>query len=308
MPAEGVPPSATGESLPLLSFEELIANVNWLVQHAPIERVKLTGGEPLVRPGLADLVSRLTRIPSIREVSMTTNGSRLARMAEALKTAGLARVNVSLDSLDPQRFAELSRGGRLEDTLEGIDGAIAAGLVPLKVNAVLQRSTWRLDVPRLLDLAAELGLEIRFIELMRTGTERAWCDSEFVSVREVMARLALESTAVALDTPVALPARQTAMQWKGALLKVGWIAPRSRPFCASCERLRMDSRGRVRRCLMDSETFDLASSRRALGYESRHEGRSEGDEAVAEAFHAFIAAKHFPGKMDSESAMSQIGG
>jgi cyclic pyranopterin phosphate synthase len=313
MPAEGPAALASGKSsgklVPLLPFEELVASVNWLVLHTHIDRVKLTGGEPLMRAGLADLISQLALNPRIREISMTTNGSLLARKAEALKAAGLARVNVSLDSLNPQRFAELSRGGRLEDTLAGIDAAIAAGLLPLKLNAVLQRSTWRQEVPRLLDYAAERGAEMRFIELMRTGTERAWSDSEFVSVAEVKSWLASsgcdsgcasQPAAFETRTSVALPARMVAMQWKGTSLKVGWIGPRSTPFCGTCERLRIDARGQVRRCLMDSETFDLAGLRRAQ--------KNGAEEAVTEAFRAYMTHKHLPLAMDSESAMSQIGG
>jgi cyclic pyranopterin phosphate synthase len=280
MPASGLHKDPGVESL---SLEQLAENVGWLMQHAPVERVKLTGGKPLMRPGLEALISMLARIAGVREISMTTNGSLLPRRAAALKAAGLARVNVSLDSLDPERFGELSRGARLERTREGVDAAIAAGLVPLKLNAVLQRSTWRDDVPPLLDFAAARNLEIRFIELMRTGTERAWCDSEYVSVEEVKGWLAPQTSAVAIAAPATLPTRYTAMLWKGSLLKVGWIAPRSRPFCASCERLRMDSRGRVRRCLMNSETLDLAVLRRMQGHQ-----------AAAEAFHAYMADKHVP--------------
>ncbi len=286
------PFSRDGESLPLGQLAEI---VGWLMRHAPIDRIKLTGGEPLMHPGLEELISRLARINGVREISMTTNGSLLSKRAAALKSAGLARVNVSLDSLDPERFAQLSRGAHLEHTLKGIDAAIAAGLLPLKLNTVLQRSTWKRDVPQLLDFAAERGAEIRFIELMRTGTERSWCESEFVSVEEVKTGLRLEMAEV--STPLALPARQTSVLWKGSHLKVGWIPPRSNPFCGSCERLRVDSRGRVRRCLMDAKTFDLATLLRLSG-----------DQAAELAFHAYMAGKHSPAKMDSESAMNQIGG
>jgi cyclic pyranopterin phosphate synthase len=293
MPAKGLAQDAGCDPLP---FEQLTENIGWLMEYVPIERVKLTGGEPLLRSGVEALISSLVRIAGVREISMTTNGSLLPRRAEALRAAGLARVNISLDSLDPQRFAELSRGARLERTLAGIDAATAAGLGPIKLNAVLHRTTWKLDIPALLDFAAGHGFEIRFIELMRMGTERAWCDSEYVSVEEVQEWLAAQTTAVSMATPAALPARYTAINWRGVCLKVGWIAPRSHPFCASCERLRMDSRGRIRRCLMDSEILDLATLRRIRGH------------AAAEAFRAYIGGKHIPLEMGSESAMSQIGG
>jgi cyclic pyranopterin phosphate synthase len=293
MPPNGLHRTSSGGPL---SFDELIENVRWLVRHAPIERVKLTGGEPLVRPGLEELISGLAEIEGIREISMTTNGSLLPGRACALKAAGVARVNVSLDSVDPTRFSELSRGARLEHTIAGIHAAVEAGLLPIKLNAVLLRSTWMYDVPLLLDLASELGLEIRFIELMRTGTERAWCESEMVAAEEVKAWIASQTTMAELETPLAAPALQTAIQWKGSALKVGWIAPRSTPFCASCERLRMDSRGRLRRCLMDPATLEVAKLR-----------RSE-EHMAAEAFHTYMAGKHAPLAMDCDSGMNQIGG
>src|SRR6266702_905619 len=280
-----------------LSLEELAENVEWLVRHSPIERVKITGGEPLMRSGLEELVSRIARIESIREISMTTNGSLLPQRAHALKAAGLARVNVSLDSVDPQRFYDLSRGARLHYTISGINAAIEAGLTPLKLKAVLQSSTWIHEVPLLLDLAAERGGETRIIELMCTGTERAWCESEIVSVEEVKAWIATQTSIIASGSPLAAPAYQTTIQWKGTALKVGWIAPRSNPFCDACERLRMDSRGRLRRCLMDPVTFDLTQFRPI-----------QGNLAAVEAFESYMAEKRPPRAMDSESSMKQVGG
>ncbi len=295
MPPKGLH-RAPGHSQPL-SLHDLAENVRWLTRLAPIERIKITGGEPMVRAGLEELIANLASIEGIREISMTTNGSLLPGRAHLLKAAGLARVNVSLDSVDPARFTEVSRGARLENTIAGIHAALDAGLRPLKLNAVLQRSTWMYDVPPLLDLAAAHGLEIRFIELMRTGTERAWCESEMVSVEEVKAWLASQATLAALETPLSAPAQQTVLRWKGTALKVGWIAPRSNPFCASCERLRMDSRGRIRRCLMDPVTLDVAKLR----------SMEEHIDASA-AFRTYIAEKRPPLAMDCESAMNQIGG
>jgi cyclic pyranopterin phosphate synthase len=279
-----------------LSIAELAESVAWLRQFTPIEVVKLTGGEPLLRAGLTELISRLVAVEGIREVSMTTNGSLLPEWAGRLKAAGLARVNISLDSVDPSRFSEVSRGARLENTIAGIHAAIRSGLSPVKLNAVLQRSTWRQDVPLLLDLAAKHGLEIRFIELMRMGSERAWCESEMVSVEEVMGWLATRSPLTEVDTPASAPARQVLLHWNGIALRVGWIAPRSRPFCDACERLRMDSRGRLRRCLMDPVTLDLPKLRKQTLA------------AALEEFRAYMAGKQPPPAMDSNTTMNQIGG
>lgn len=292
MPAEGV---ATVARHNLLPFEDMVKLVQWLVAHSGIDRVRLTGGEPLARPRIARLVANLAAVAGIREVSLTTNGSLLPRMAWSLKVAGLRRVNISLDSLDEQRFAEVTRGGRLQSTLNGIAAAQEAGLTPIKLNTVLRRSTWKQEVPSLLDYAALTGFEIRFIELMRTGTERAWCDTEFVSVDEVCNSLGAEIDS--LEEQSRGSARRTIMNWHGALIPVGWITPRSHPFCSQCDRLRMDARGRLRRCLMDPEQLDLASLVNRM------------DENAAECnFNSYISGKVPPIAMDNVLAMSQIGG
>jgi cyclic pyranopterin phosphate synthase len=292
IPPEGVPKVAHTE---LVSLERLAELVSWLADETGINRVRLTGGEPLVRRGVVDLVTRLSTISQIREVTLTTNGSLLAGMAENLKAAGLKRVNISLDSLDPDRFAKITRGGELRKTLEGIDAAIAAGLSPVKLNAVLQRSTWKQDVPQLLDFAADKGLEIRFIELMRTGTGREWCDSEFISAREVCEGTHIESSSRA--TVPNSSAQQTVIAWRGEPLMVGWITPRSHPFCDKCERLRMDAQGKLRRCLMDPTTLDLHSIL-----------ANEGDFVAQNEFREFLAGKRPPLAMDNIIPMSQVGG
>jgi cyclic pyranopterin phosphate synthase len=292
MPPEGVTKVAHDDLLPL---EALSGMVGWLAAHTEISRVRLTGGEPLVRRGICDLIREIKAFPSIHEVSLTTNGSLLPRMAEEVKAAGVSRVNISLDSLDAEHFAQVTRGGDLKRTLAGIEAARNAGLTPIKLNAVLQRSTWKQEVPVLLDYAAETGFEIRFIELMRMGTERAWCGSEYISVDEVCEGLNAEF--VTVDEGRHAPAQRTTVNWRGTTLTVGWITPRSHPFCASCERLRLDARGQLRRCLMDQTTLDLP---RVLG-------TVENDAALRE-FQAYMAGKHPPALMDSPFAMSQIGG
>jgi cyclic pyranopterin phosphate synthase len=292
MPQEGVAKVAHHDLLPL---ESLVEQVRWIVAHSGIERVRLTGGEPLMRSGIEHLISGLAAIEGIREVSLTTNGSLLPRMAWELKAAGLGRVNVSLDSLDKERFAEVTRGASLQSTLAGIAAAWEAGLAPIKLNTVLRRSTWRLEVPSLLDYAAQTGFEIRFIELMRTGTEREWCEAEFVSVDEVCEGLGVEISQIEEQTRAS--ARRTLVNWNGTRIVVGWITPRSHPFCSRCDRLRMDARGQIRRCLMDPAQLDL----------SRVLSSMDGSAARRE-FDFYIAGKVPPRAMDSALAMSQIGG
>jgi len=292
MPEQGVAILAHDD---LLSLEEMARHVTWLSSHAGICSVKLTGGEPLVRKGITSLIQQLAALPAIHEVSLTTNGSLLASMAEGLKTAGLKRVNISLDSLDPQRFAEITRGGNLQHCLDGITLAEQVGLTPIKLNTVLQRSTWKQEMPALLDYAASIGAEIRFIELMRMGTEREWCNSEFVSIDEVRDQLGAEI--VLEDHPGPAPAQRTLARWRGSMVNVGWITPRSHPFCERCERLRMDARGLLRRCLMDTSTLDLPHLLSTMDTPS-----------ARSTFDRYIAGKKQPQAMESPFAMSQIGG
>ena len=294
MPAEGVAKAPHSE---LLSLEQLGDTVAFLVERAGVERVKLTGGEPLVRAGIEGLIRRIAAMPKVREVSLTSNASLLLHMAAPLKQAGLQRVNISLDSLDPQRFTELTRGGRLADALGGIQAARLAGLLPIKLNAVLQRSGWERDVPRLLDFSAENDFELRFIELMRTGTEREWCASEFISADVVQDWLAQQTAVASAEGPAEAPAKRTEVNWRGKKVAVGWITPRSHPFCDRCERIRLDARGRLRRCLMDPQFMELGSIL-----------QQKGEAGAADAFAAYLSGKHAPKTMESTSAMNLIGG
>jgi cyclic pyranopterin phosphate synthase len=294
MPAEGVPKALHSE---MLSLEQLGDTVAFLVAQAGLERVKLTGGEPLVRTGIESLIQRVAAMPGVNEVSLTSNASLLGRMAERLKAAGVQRVNISLDSLDPQRFAEVTRGGKLAEALAGIRAAQQAGLLPIKLNAVLQRSCWEQDVPRLLDFAAENDFELRFIELMRTGTEREWCASEYVPADTVLQWLERNAPVESAEGPAGAPAKLTEVNWRGRPVVVGWITPRSHPFCNRCERVRLDARGRLRRCLMDPQYLELGGLLQRMG-----------EQRAGEEFRAYMTGKRAPAAMESFVAMSLIGG
>lgn len=293
MPPEGVAHKLRRDQI--LALEEMAQLVHWLTRHAGVERIRLTGGEPLIRPGIEHLIRQLASIPGIREVAVTTNASLLAPKAETLKAAGLKRLNISLDSIDEARFREITRGGSLARTLEGIRVAKAIGLTPIKINSVLQRSSWQREVPRLLDYAAEQGFEIRFIELMRTGTEAGWCEAEYISVDEV--RQGLGTTVEPVATQDHSPAQRTRLDWHGAPLTVGWITPRSHPFCSRCERLRMDAQGNLRRCLMDATTLNLYQL-----------VQNNDETALFAQFYTYVAGKMPPREMASLTAMCQIGG
>lgn len=293
MPAQGVPLKRHDELLPL---EDLAGLSCWLAAQTGIRRVKLTGGEPLVRRGIADLVHRLATAPEIDEVSATTNAALLPQLASQLREAGLSRVNISLDTLDPIRFTELTRGGRLSDTLSGLDAALQAGFEPIKLNSVLLGASWRRDVPELLDLAARLDIEVRFIELMRTGTEARWASQQLVEVSTVRRRLGLTG-AIPRDPAASGPARTEVLTWKGTSVRVGWITPQSHPFCRSCSRLRMDALGNLRRCLMDGATLPLAELR-----------SDRGSEEASRLLACYLDSKRPPAAMASDLPMASVGG
>jgi cyclic pyranopterin phosphate synthase len=294
MPASGVP-KVRHDELP--SLESLASAIGWLAREFNVDRVKLTGGEPLVRAGVVELVRELVTIPGIEEVSMTSNGVLLPYHASALARAGLARVNISLDSLDPKRFFTLTRGGRLQDVLDGIEAARAAGLTPLKINAVLHRSDWRDELPRLFDYAAARDIELRFIELMRTGTEREWAAGEQVGADEVAAWLHERASVTDLAGPETAPARMTLVGWRGRQVRVGWITSVSDPFCDRCNRLRLDARGRLRRCLMEERSLPLV--------ELLAEGAGE---EVRRQVALYLEGKRPPCVMDTPLTMNTLGG
>jgi cyclic pyranopterin phosphate synthase len=261
-----------------------------------VTRVKVTGGEPLLRPGVVGFVRDLSTDSGVAEVSMTTNGTRLPVLAAGLARAGLSRVNVSLDTLNPARFRELTRGGALERVTAGIDAAVAAGLAPVKLNAVLRRSSFEDDVPALLEFASEKGLEVRFIELMRTGSGAAFAGGEFVSSREVRERLGLAGALEPAGTQAG-PARRLRVRFRGTEVVTGWIEPVSHSFCGGCRRLRLDARGDLRRCLLDPEPFELL-------------GRLEAgeDAGLEDDVDRFLDGKRPPLSFETARSMAAIGG
>jgi cyclic pyranopterin phosphate synthase len=280
----------------LPSLSRLVTAVGWAVRHLAVTRVKITGGEPLLRPGVVAFVRDLSEDAGIGEISMTTNGTRLAIFAADLARAGLSRVNVSLDTVDPARFQELTHGGAIERVVAGVDAALTAGLTPVKINAVLRRSSFEVDVPELLEFASRRGLEVRFIELMQTGPAASFAAVEFVSSREVRERLGFEG-ALEPAGAVAGPARRLRVRFRESEIATGWIEPVSHSFCGGCRRLRLDPRGHLRRCLMDPEPFSLLERLEA--------GE---DAALEEDVDRFVAGKRPPLSFETPRSMAAIGG
>ena len=307
MPEEGVCAMSHDE---ILRIEE-IETIARVATRIGIKSVRLTGGEPLVRKGVVDLVHSLHEMPGIENISMTTNGVLLPKMADELKRAGLSRVNISLDTLDPEQFEFITRVGKIESTLADIDAALEAGFNPVKINAVTVRSLNQ-DFLAFAKLSIDRPLHVRFIEYMPVGTSTGsdgtgWGKQDVVPSEELLGIINERAREEGLpelvpagndDKPIGWgPARY--FEFPGAKGTVGFISPLSRHFCSECNRLRLTADGKLRPCLFSDREVDV---RTAL--------REGGEEAV---YNCFLEAlnlkpdKHHD-KVGTERNMSQIGG
>lgn len=240
----------------LLSFEE-IERFAKVAAPLGIDKLRLTGGEPLVRRYLPDLIERLVRIPGIKDVGLTTNGILLAPMAGALWDAGLRRINVSLDTMDPARFTELTRRPGFEQVIKGILAAKEAGFDPVKINAVAIKGVTESDVAPLARFAREHALELRFIEYMPLDADNHWERDKVLFAAEILDRLAAEVgplTPAPDQDPKAPAADYDYLDGGG---RVGLIASVSRPFCMSCNRIRLTADGKLRNCLFALDETDV---------------------------------------------------
>src|SRR5215813_1673231 len=241
----------------LLTFEEIVEFVR-VAAPLGIDKIRLTGGEPLMRRDLPRLVHMLSGVPGIRDIGLTTNGILLADQAQALYDAGMRRINVSLDALDPERFRQLARRDGLDKVLAGIAAAKRAGFAPIKVNAVSIRGVTEHEVVPLARYAREHGLEMRFIEYMPIGADQ-WERGKVYFAHEILEQLERE---VAPLVPVEdYDPRAPAMEFRytdgGG--RVGLIASISRPFCLKCNRLRLTAEGKLRNCLFALDEVDVKS-------------------------------------------------
>jgi cyclic pyranopterin phosphate synthase len=259
MPAEGVPWLPREDTL---TDDELVRLIGIAVERLGVTEVRFTGGEPLLRPSLVELVGRVAALRPRPETSLTTNGIGLAKTAAALAAAGLTRVNVSLDTLDPERFAAITRRRRLDDVLAGLAAAEAAGLGPVKLNAVLLREVNEDDAVPLLEFALRQGYELRFIEQMPLDAQHSWDRHRMVRAEEIMARL---ETRYRLTPDSAERGAAPAERFlvDGGPATVGIIASVSRPFCGTCDRVRLTADGQLRNCLFAREESDLRTALRA---------------------------------------------
>lgn len=296
----------------ILRYEEIIRIVR-AASTLGISKVRLTGGEPLVRAGIESLVASLAELPGIDDLSLTTNGALLPKFAGPLRRAGLNRVNISLDTLRPDRFRTMTRRGELQQALDGIRAAEEAGLVPIKINMVVVRGVNDDEVADIASLTLEHAWHVRFIELMPVGSEEGClpgvCDGSsrgqaFISAAEIRSRLQSE---LGVLTPVAgaVVGNGPASYFRlaGAGGSVGFISAVSEHFCSRCNRLRLTADGFLRPCLMADGEIDLRTPLRA----------GATDEALVSLVAEAVAAKperHHIGEHQRPLArhMAQIGG
>jgi len=220
-----------------------------------IDGVRLTGGEPLLRPDIVEIVRMINDLPSPPKISVTTNALKLAQLAGPLRDAGLERVNVSLDTLDRDRFKAMTFRDRFNDVLAGIAAAQAAGLAPVKVNSVLMRGVNDDEAPALLQRALDQGWRLRFIEQMPLDAGGQWLRSTMVSADEIFEQLSALYTLTPVPSRGSAPAEEFYVD--GGPATVGIIASVTRPFCAACDRLRLTADGQLRNCLFARDELDL---------------------------------------------------
>ena len=301
MPAEGVPWIAKQSVLAPDEIERVVR----VAAGAGIATVRLTGGEPLISPNLVEIVRRLAAIEGPNgpvEVAMTTNGIRLPEFIPGLEEAGLARLNISIDTLEPDRFLELTRRDRLIDVLAGIEAARRSRLRPLKLNAVVMRGVNDDEVVDLVEFAIEHDAEMRFIEHMPLDIGHTWDRGEMVPREEILDALRRKFDLEPRPGRGGAPAEVFTLD--GGPATVGVIASVTAPFCASCDRLRLTADGQLRNCLFARDELDLREVLRSGG----------SDQAIRQLLQASVAGKRAghgigkPGFVQPERGMNAIGG
>lgn len=245
MPQEGIDKCSHNDIMTLEEVEEIVRQA----AKFGIKKIRLTGGEPLVRKGIVDFCRNISAIPGIEEITLTTNGGLFTSYGRSLKEAGLSRVNFSLDTLDPEKFRKITRGGRLEDTLAAIDLALDLGL-KVKINSVLIGGFNDHEIKDLVDLTKDQDIQVRFIELMKIGQTLDWDDSAFVSNKLVLEKLpSLEKLQVeGVAQTYRLPGYQGT---------IGLISPISSCFCQDCNRIRLTADGKLKPCLHSDTEINL---------------------------------------------------
>ena len=290
----------------LLDTNELMSVIGAAVSIG-IEEVRLTGGEPLLRADIVDIVSRISTLPNAPKLSLTTNGLRLVELAKPLKDAGLDRINVSLDTLDRDTFIKLTHRDRIDDVFAGLEAARDAGLAPIKINTVLLRGINDREAPALLKWAMNEGFSLRLIEQMPLDAGGIWDRTTMVTAQEILTSLSVHFELFPVPDRGSSPAEEFYIN--GTSEKVGIIASVTQPFCGACDRLRLTSDGQLRSCLFSLEEMDLRKVLR-----NPNLSRQEIAQEISKRFHKTIAGKlpghgiNDPSFIQPRRPMSAIGG
>lgn len=307
MPEEGVESKCHDD---ILSMEEIYDFVKVAANHG-VRRVRLTGGEPLVRKGVVELIAMINELEGIEDISLTTNGALLPKYADELRAAGLKRVNISLDTFDPELFAKVTRKGKLDDVLEGIQVALEKGFDPVKINVVAMRSLVS-DPFEFARLSIDSPLHIRFIEFMPIGDERelgfdGWSEDESMSVDELRELINVKAVEAGVGELVRVKQSEAPAgagpskyyRFEGAQGTVGFISPISNHFCGACNRLRLTADGKLRPCLFSDLEYDVLPA-------LREKDGERVEELIMQTLREKPDSHHFV--HGTKRQMSQIGG
>ncbi len=299
MPAEGIPVAPKDE---LLTFEEIERAVRVAVGLG-VHQVRLTGGEPLVRHELPTLVRKLAAIEGLTDLALTTNAVLIEEQAEALRDAGLSRLNISLDALDPQVFEQLTRRDHYDRVIAGIHAAQRTGFEPIKINVVSLRGVTESEVVPFGRFARDTGLEVRFIEYMPLDASSEWERGKVLFAADI--RRALEEGIQPLK-PIGEPTGSPATEYEFAdgVGRIGFIPTVSQPFCSTCDRFRMTADGKLRSCLFSLDEVDLRGPLRDGATDERLAATMQKSVAAKWAGHRVNAADF----VQPERSMSAIGG
>jgi cyclic pyranopterin phosphate synthase len=285
----------------ILSLEEILK----LIKHGVslgVNKIRITGGEPLVRKGIISLVNHITEIKGIDDIAMTTNGVFLKEFATELKSSGLSRLNISLDTMREDRFHDITRGGKIQDVFDGVEAVLKAGFKGTKMNAVVMRGDNDDEIHDFVRYILERDIELRFIELMASGWKDMVDEERFVPTSEIMERVREIGELVPVKQRVG-GGPATIYKIKGALGSIGFISAVSKPFCKTCNRLRLTSDGKLRSCLLSGGEVDVKDILRTSNL-----NEEEMAEKLTDAFIKVTTMKPTVHSGKSSAVMNQIGG
>ena len=285
----------------ILSLEEILK----LIKHGVslgVNKIRITGGEPLVRKGIISLVNQIAEIKGIDDIAMTTNGVFLKEFATELKSSGLSRLNISLDTMREDRFAEITRGGNIADVFDGVEAVLKAGFKGTKMNAVVMRGDNDDEIHDFVRYIMERDIELRFIELMASGWKDMVDEDRFMPTSEIMERVRGVGELVP-DKQRVGGGPATIYRIKGALGSIGFISAVSKPFCKTCNRLRLTSDGKLRSCLLTGGEVDIKDILRSFNLDEK-----EMQDRLTEAFFRVTDMKPIVHSGRNRAVMNQIGG